>query len=365
MYLLLLACADDAAVLAALAPTLDPVAADALVADSWPRSWNMRTLVVAPGDVRLRDEGDVFMPGSGFRYAAYPVIDAGTGVRVLASDTYVRTLLWLDRDALEDVVAETAWVDAEGRPVHGLEAGIRVRSGSPVYWDDRGAWVRFSGYYVDAEVRVSRSLIDQVWIHQSATEAAADIAPLDNATEWIQGSTTLYDDEGRELATLEGDDGVGIATVPVLGHDPELGTLVLVDAGREHLIRGWVRPERLGANAFVGYGESYGCGCCGWGRFRRGGDDYELLPSGAVLYAAPGGEVIGLTETSVSLFRRSPPQDGWVNVDVSTPFGTGPLWVRHDDAEPTVADLEAEAEAEEALHLPGTDIEIRALDAWN
>lgn len=361
MLFLLLACADDSTVLAALAPTLDPVAADALVGARTPTTWNMHTLVVEPGDVRLHDEGEVFVGASGFGYGPYPVIDTGTGVRVLASDTYVRTLLWLDREALQDVVAETAWVDAEGRPVHGLEAGIRVRSGSQVFEEDGGAWVRFSGYFVDADVRVSRSLIDQVSIDQNPAEAAADLAPLDHATEALQGGTTLYDDERRALLTLDGDDGVGIAMVPVLGHDPELGTLVLVGAGHGQLVRGWVDPDRLGANAFVGYGSSWGCGCCGWGRFRGGGDNYEQLPGGSVLYTAPGGEVIGLTETAVSLFRLAPPQDGWVNVDVSTPFGTGPLWVRHDDAEPTEADMDAENE----VRYPTADIEIRALDAWN
>ena len=130
MLLLLLACADDSAVLAALAPTLDPVAADALVSATLFRDWNMHTIVADAGDVRLTDEGEVFVGASGFGYGRYPVIDSGTGVRVLASDGEVRSLLWLDREALQEVIAETVWVNAEGIPVHGEQAGIRVRSGA-------------------------------------------------------------------------------------------------------------------------------------------------------------------------------------------------------------------------------------------
>lgn len=352
-------CADDASVLAAISPGLDPLAADALTRAESESEWEMHALVIELGAARLVDDGEVFARAEHYVGGQFSVIDAGIGVRVLANESGVRTLLWLDRSDLADVVNETTWVDAAGEPVSRHEAGIRVTAGRSVTWGETGATAPFGGMLADAEVAVSPALIDQFWVDQTSAQRAADFAPDGNSSNFIQGGTTLYDDYGRPLVTLDGGSGYGVTRVAELAHDPARGTLVWLDTGRDQLVRGWVDPSRLGAEMFIGFGSSWGCGGCalsGWG---FGSRDAVWAPRGTVVYAGPHGEVVGLTERIIALNTISAPMAGWVPVDVPTPWGGGELWIRHEDWVPDEGD-HADAEA---AQIEGDEIEIRELDA--
>lgn len=352
-------CADDSAVLTALSPELDPVAADALTLADPQSAWDMHARVVEPGAARLSDDGDVFAQAKHYVGGRFPVVDADIGVRVFASESGVRTLLWLDRADLADVVAETTWVDAAGEAVSGQEAGVRLTAGLNVNWGDTGATAPFHGMVIDTEVALSPALIDQFWVEQSAAQMESDRAPLAAATEYILGETKIYDDDDRVLVTLKGPADHGVARVAPLAHDPVRGTLVLLDAGRDQLVRGWVDPSRLGATMFIGFGSSWGCGGSGFGSWGLGIRDPVWVPRGTVVYASPLGEVVGLTEQIVPFNATSDPIGGWVSVEVPTPWGPGELWIRYDGWVPDEGDKADDL----AAQIEGDDIEIRELDA--
>ena len=337
------------------------MATDALTGAATPSAWEVHTLVIMQGTARLTDDGEPFVhAGHAGRFVGgvFPAIDAKTGVRVMAVENTVRTLLWLDRHDLADVVAETTWVDADGEPVRGEAAGVRIPAGLGIEWGDDGPRVQFSGTLVDQRLALSPALVDQLWVDPTPTQVAADWSPLETAAQVIQGGTTLYDDGGRELLTLGGEDGTGVGNVALLAHDPDRGELVLFEAGRDRLVRGWVDPSRLGATVHAGFGASWGCSGCGWGSWGIGMRDPHWLPRGAVIYSAIDGELIGLTEGPVQLPRSSEPIAGWVSVVVPTPWGSGNLWVRYDEWEPDADDF---ADREDAL-AEGLDIEVRELD---
>lgn len=359
MLLFLLACADEASVLAALAPGLNPDAAEALVGGDTFSSWSTHASVADEEAVRFSDGVGLIEEWRTASVSAYPAVEVGEEVRILAAWRDVRTLLWVDRESLFDVIAETVWVDADGRPVRGLEAGVRVTSGTAVWSEGAGLSVGFHGSVVYADVAVSPGLVDQVSVDDSEAAVAAAFAPLVGAVDRVRGGTAFYDDDDGELLTLSGAPDLGVAAAAVLGEDPERGTLVLANLGRDLLVRGWVGPDALDARDSIGFGSSWGCGGC-WGGWGQGFMESVSLPRGAVLYASPGGAVLGLTEATVRLGLRARGPEGWVEVEAPTPWGHGALWARDDAWEPTEADTEADIQAREL----GMDIEIRELDAF-
>lgn len=320
---LLVACTEEAT-----SRMVDPVTLEALTMEE-PEDLPGRAAILSQGVARSVDQGPALTEEGGYAFGSdYPVVAVGEGIRVVARRDDLRLLLWVDRDQLRPVVAETTWVDGDGHRAHDGAAAVRIEAGTSVGVDDDGTFAVLGGR-VGGTVRVADGLVDEAWWPD--TQAPP---PLQQ-DGWLLSGTAFRDAEGRVLLELAPDERKA-AAAPFEILDEDEGRLFVRArletwscGGGEIDVRGWVDPGDVAGDGAARLGFGFCCGCCGFG-WGRGGSGASLdLPAGTLLFDAPDGEAVGIAEADVSLSMAEDEGEmpGWNSVRVPTAWGDAVLWV--------------------------------------
>lgn len=339
--LLLLACSDPARL-----PPLEALGADVtdvlFAARPTDEAAALTGLYQTPAG-RLDPQGPAFgEPGVFGSGGMVAVLDDAGPVRVVTRSRGVRLLLWAEVDGLVNVVPEPVWLDGRGHPVAAGEAGVRFPAGHPVSDPDGEPHLSLYDPPVSMQLPIAPALIDDVWTPDDLVEARALTARLARTPEpfALLGGTVFRDDQGNELFQFDASPCV-LAWGEVLARDDRRGALVLVDLtshraslARAVFARGWVEePDALGDSAcFSSKYSSFGCGIS----FLDDAPVGDLrLPAGALLFDAPDGAIVGVTEAPVILTRGADAgaMPGWEPVLAPSPWGRDVVWVRVDGEE--------------------------------
>lgn len=323
MFLILTGCAEELPALG-----VDEVTIEALTMEE-PEELPARTRVMQAGTARTVDGGPGLTEESAFVSGGeYPVVEVGEGLRVVARHEDVRLLLWVDRESLLPVIAETTWVDAAGHRAGDGEAGVRLTAGMPVEVDDDGLYARL-GSRVAGRVAVADGLVDEAWWPDARAEVEL------SGDTWLLGGSSLFDADGEVLLTLRNEYERGWAVAPAEILDRE-GARVFVRTridtyacgGGEVDVRGWVDEEALAGDDVARAGRGWCCGCCGFGWGRGWSGASVDLPEGTLLFDAPDGAAVGIAEAelSLSLAEDEGEMPGWKAVRVPTAWGDAALW---------------------------------------
>lgn len=341
MLFLLLACTDPTALTDGPRPVSETTWA-ALVAPEY-ASHAGRAILARDGAVRFSDAGPVAnVPTYEPSYeGSVDVVEADSGVRVVIDRSGVRLLMWLDRDDLEPVVAESVWIDGAGRTVADGGAGVYVRSG----WidvDEDGAHLALS-WPLSGTVDVPDAFIDE-WYTPGA--APAD---FEGPTAMVETATPVLDAHGNVLAVIE-DTPAEVTVLERRGDQRLIG----VEGGRcggGTQVRGWVDAAALDEEPDYGIGRGY---CCGfgfgdWGFGSYGGGGTTTLPPERLLWDAPDGDVVGVVlgyagghdddgveivgGVTLRLDTDAGELPGWEAVIVPTRQGSLTVWAKQSDGD--------------------------------
>lgn len=249
------------------------------------------------------------------------VVDPEDGqIRGSYEDRYNQILLWFDRHDLVDVVYEQS--RAFGSPSGGL-GSIEFRGGAVVEVvesDDDSIRVTHEGEYGWVTGWLSDTEVDQYWLQE----------PVLPSIDWdttIPGDVEIFDEPDGALIAITAplsSDSRRVGWIPAQYHgEPVDGWQELTVTISDHaVVTGYADAREIRTNSMGGKGGSGGfSSMCGmhWGAQYR-------LPSGTVLSAWPDGPAVARTKRPRALHTLQ--HDGnWVDVIVSTPWGTADLSV--------------------------------------
>jgi hypothetical protein len=284
-----------------------------------------RARVAEDGHARLSPQGAV-LQGEGRSWIGreLEVVDWGQRVRVLSRAGIADVLLYLDRQDLEQVVAETTV--AVGWPESGEEErGARLPGGLAVeVLEQHDRWTLVSWLGDDFEVRawVEPGGIDQVYLPGDKPSRHVRMMTLAAGAE-------LADSPAGEVFAWAGERSVPVswdgeprdAWVPVLAVDGPVQLRGWAHASEVH------RPQ-FGTGSFGASGSSWGCGLS----VQRATN----VPKGTAVYDADGHVV---ARVAFDTWVDWDDEAAWQAWPVQTPWGEAPLWL------PPRAELHAVAEA--------------------
>lgn len=245
------------------------------------------------------------------------VVDAGEDVRITWTDRRVQLLLWVERGALDDVIAVPttgqalqASGDGQVQWPAGLSVTVTEAHGERVRIERELEAMRVTSWVPAIDV-------DQVWIDAPQ--------PRSYQVESLRLHGAILDGpRGEVLAEpLDLDEGVLVAR-----RDPDVGAYTPVAwSDGEVTVTGWAFVDdvvQLGG--FVGHGTSGGCGMSSW---CGGWASPTNLPANSPLRASPDGPVVGRTLRDLWVAFDDA---GWGGVGAITPWGEAELWAEVPDA---------------------------------
>jgi hypothetical protein len=249
---------------------------------------------------------------------ALVVVDsAAERLRIVVDEGSYRLLLWIEARDINWVISETVDLAFEpGEPAAAPPApGVRLRPGLPVVrGEQRGSLVFIS--------HEDQCLAVAGWVPVSRLGrqyTPIDEPPVERDLSAGAGTALRERPNGRELARFTTECHVAY------GGREEAGLKLVVYVGNGFEARGWISGSSAGGGSspLFGYGR-------GFGGF--GGGERVLIPAGSCLYAARGGEVVGVATDDAEESGIQAGDEGWYSVAVETGWGDLSLWVAEDGA---------------------------------